>query len=201
MTAPPSGGPEPATPIGWEDPRKRGPKKKPSARRTWLVRLAIAIVAGLGIGAAAGVATVNKFDPGRAGQPDSLQLMLDSLAQRKASNDPRALRRAADSSDAAQRAQHVADSTNMANDSTAVAVPALLNLEEGAARDTLEHAGLTAGTVAFKASTAPLGVVVGTSPAVGQRVRAGTPVNLILSNGHKPSDSTDAHAADHPPTS
>jgi serine/threonine-protein kinase len=169
--------------------------RKSSPQRTWLVRLAIAIVAGIGIGAAAGVATVNKLDPGRAGQPDSLQLMLDSLAQRKASTDPRSLRRAADSTDAAQRAQRITDSTTLANDPSAPIVPAVLNLEEGAARDSIEEAGLTTGTVTFQASTAPLGVVVGTFPAVGQKVRAGTPVNLILSNGRQPSDTTDSPAA------
>ena len=190
MTVPPQGSwpePEPAT-------QQRADRQSP-ARRTWLIRLGVAVGAGIAIGAAAGVVAVNRFDPGRAGQPDSLQLMLDSLAQRRASNDPRAQRRAADSLDAELRAQRMADSSNQANDPSAVAVPALLNLEEGAARDSIEAAGLTTGTVVFQPSTSPLGVVVGTSPAVGMKVRAGTAVNLVLSNGRPPSDSADSHAA------
>ena len=190
MAVPPQG--------SWPEPelvaQQRGDRQSPE-RRTWLIRLGVAIGAGIAIGAAAGVVTVNKFDPGRAGQPDSLQLMLDSLAQRRASNDPREQRRAADSLDAELRAQRGADSTNLANDPTAVAVPALLNLEEGAARDSIEAAGLTIGTVTFQPSTSPLGAVVGTSPAIGMRVRAGTAVNLVLSNGRPPADSTDSHAA------
>jgi hypothetical protein len=172
------------------------------ARRTWLVRRGVAIGAGIAMGAAAGVVVVNRFDPGRAGQSDSLQLMLDSLRQRQASNDPRTLRRAADSTDADQRAQRIDDSTNLANDPNAPVVPSVLNLEEGAARDAIEDAGLEVGTVIFQSSTAPLGVVVGTSPAVGLKVAAGTAVNLVLSSGRPPSDTADSHAATgHSPTS
>ena len=195
MTAPPSGGPEPASPIGWEEPPRQRGRKEPTIKRTWLVRLSIAIVAGLMIGAGAGVVAVNRFDPGRAGQPDSLQLMLDSMAQRRASNDPRSQRRAADSSAAAQRAEHIADSTSLANDPNAPVVPSVLNLEEGAARDAIEGAGLTVGTVTFAASTAPLGVVIGTTPAVGLKVPARTAVNFVLSNGRPPSDTADSNAA------
>ena len=185
MTAPESGGRQ----------VPQDPGRQTSTRRTWLVRLAIAIVAGLGIGAGAGVVTVNRFDPGRAGQPDSLQLMLDSLAQRKASNDPRSLRRAADSTDAEQRAQRLADSTTLANDPDAPVVPAVLNLEEGAARDSIEAAGLIVGDVSFQRSAAPLGVVIATFPAVGQKTRAKSAVKLILSNGRPPSDTADSPAA------
>ena len=172
------------------------------ARRTWLIRLGIATLAGLAIGAGAGVVSVNRFDPGRAGQPDSLQLMLDSLAQRRASGDPRSLRRAADSADAAQRAQHLTDSANLANDPNAPVVPVLLNLEEGAARDSIEAAGLTVGDVSFQGSTAPLGVVIATFPAAGQKVQARTAVKLILSSGRPRSYTAAPPAApDHSPPS
>lgn len=175
-------------------------EKKSSPRRTWLVRISVAIVAGLGIGAAAGVATVNKLDPGRAGQPDSLQVMLDSLAKR--SNDPKSLRRAADSLDAANRAQRVADSSALANDPDAPTVPAVLNLEEGAARDSIEAAGLTVGDVSFQHSTSPLGHVIATSPAVGQKARAKSAVKLVLSDGRPPTDTTTSPAApEHSPES
>ena len=169
--------------------------KESSTQRTWLVRLAIAIGGGLAIGAGAGVITVNRFDPGRAGQTDSLQVMLDSLAQRKASNDPRSVRRAADSTDAALRAQHIADSASLANDPGAAVVPSVLNIEEGAARDSIEAAGLTVGDVAFQRSTAPLGVVIATIPAAGQKARAKSAVKLILSDGHPPSDTAASNAA------
>lgn len=169
----------------------RGSARKATTGRTWLVRMAVAIVAGLAIGAAGGVAGVNKLEPGRPGQPDSLQLMLDSLRQRAASGDPRTMRRAADSADADQRAQRVADSTALANDPDAPIIPDVVNLEEGAAREAIEGAGLTVGSVLFRASTAPPGVVVGTTPAAGRKVRAGSAVNLILSDGRPPADSAD----------
>jgi len=170
-------------------------KQQPSVQRTWLTRLGIAVAAGIVIGAGAGVVAVNRFDPGRVGQPDSLQLMLDSMAQRRASNDPRSMRRAADSSDAADRAQASDDSTSLANDPEAAVVPSLLNIEEGAARDSIEAAGLTVGNVSFQRSTAPLGVVISTVPAGGERVRAKTPVNIILSDGRPPSDAAESNAA------
>lgn len=170
-------------------------KQEPSTKRTWLVRLAVAVVAGIVIGAGAGVVAVNRFDAGRAGQPDSLQLMLDSLAQRRASNDPRSMRRAADSSDAAERAQQSNDSTTLANNPEAAVVPSVLNIEEGAARDSIEAAGLTVGNVSFQRSTAPLGVVISTIPAAGERVRAKSPVNIILSDGRPPSDAAESNAA------
>ena len=104
-----------------------GREQEPSTKRTWLVRLAIAIVGGIAIGAGVGVATVNKFDPGRADQADSLQLMLDSLA--RAPKDRRSMRRAADSTDAAERAQRTDDSTSIANDPEAAVVPSVVNIE------------------------------------------------------------------------
>ena len=119
------------------------------------------------------------------------------MAQRRASNDPRAIRRAADSLDAAQRAQHIEDSISLANDPDAPVIPAVLNLEEGAARDAIEGAGLTVGTVTFQPSTAPLGVVIGTTPAVGLKVRARTAVDFVLSNGRPPADTAEAANA-HP---
>ena len=48
--------------------------RKATTGRTWMIRIAIAVGAGLAAGAAGGVASVKKFDPGRAGQPDSLQI-------------------------------------------------------------------------------------------------------------------------------
>ncbi len=163
-----------------------------TTRRRWLVRLTIAIVAGLALGVTGGVAGVHKLEPGRPGQPDSLQMMLDSLRQR-AATDPRMLRRAADSTDAAQRARRVADSTALANDPEAPLVPNVVDLEEGAARDAIEEARLTVGAVLFQSSTSPAGVVVATTPVAGFKARVGSAVNLILSDGRRPPvDSTNS---------
>jgi len=161
--------------------------------KVWTVRGLIALVLGLALGGAAGVAGVRKLEPGHPGQADSLQLMLDSLKRLKA-DDPREQRRAVDSADAARRAKRFADSIALANDSTAPVVPALANLEEGAARSAIETAGLTVGSVQFHASTLPAGTVLSSQPAAGVKARAGSAVNLVLSDGRPPSDSTDTLA-------
>jgi beta-lactam-binding protein with PASTA domain len=46
---------------------------------------------------------------------------------------------------------------------------------------------LSIGTVEFKASTDLAGTVLGTVPAAGLRVRPGTSISLIVSNGQPPS--------------
>lgn len=157
--------------------------------RTWAVRALVAVVLGLGIGGATGVMGVRKLEPGHPGQADSLQLMLDSLQRMKAA-DPREQQRALDSADAARRNKRYADSLALANDSTAPRVPVVLELTEGAAREALELAGLTVGAVEFRASTAAAGTVLGSTPAAGVRVRAGTAINLVLSDGRPPSTDT-----------
>jgi hypothetical protein len=159
--------------------------------RTWLVRGLVALVLGLGIGGATGVVGVRKLEPGRPGQADSLQLMLDSLQRMKA-DDPREQRRAVDSADAARRNRRFTDSMALANDSTAPRVPVVVELTEGAAREALEMAGLTVGAVEFRASTSAAGTVLASTPVAGVRVRAGTAVNLVLSDGRPPlTDTTD----------
>ena len=163
--------------------------RKSVTNRMWLIRGGVAIVLGLVIGAAAGVAGVKRIDPGRPGQPDSLQVMLDSL-RRVASTSPREQRRAADSTDAAQRESRVADSIAIANDPDSPIIPDVVNLEEGAARTSIEGVGLTVGTVQFRASAAAAGVVLATVPAGGRRVRSGTAINLILSDGRTPPPAT-----------
>ena len=159
--------------------------------RTWLIRGVIAVVLGLGLGGATGVMGVRKLEPGRPGQADSLQLMLDSLQRMKA-EDPREQRRAVDSADAARRNKRYADSLALANDSTAPQVPVVVELTEGAAREALELAGLTVGAVEFRASTSAAGTVLASTPAAGVRVRAGTAINLVLSDGRPPSTDTSA---------
>lgn len=176
------------------------PARKPATNRTWLIRGAVAIAAGLVIGATSGVVGVKRFEPGRPGQPDSLQLMLDSLKSLQDAGDPLTQRRAADSADADQRAQHRADSTALANDPNAPVVPVVINLEEGAARTAIEAAGLTVGAVEFRASTVAAGVVLSSNPIAGQKARAGSAINLVLSDGRTPPVSTDT-LADHSATS
>ena len=47
-------------------------RKGSATGRTWLIRLAVAGVVGIALGAGVGVAGVNRLDPGRPGQADSL---------------------------------------------------------------------------------------------------------------------------------
>jgi len=162
---------------------KRRASSGPATPKTWLIRGLIAITAGLVIGAAGGVAGVNMLEPGRPGQPDSLQVMLDSLQRAKNQESPMSLRRAADSADAARRAQRVADSVALANDPNAPMVPMVVGLEEGAARTAIEDAGLTVGSVIFRADSAIAGTVLASTPAAGRKVRPGTSVDIVLSDG------------------
>ena len=160
---------------------------------TWSLRAVVAIAAGLAIGGFVGVTGVRRLEPGHAGQADSLQAMLDSLRRNEAA-DPRTQRRAADSTDAAQRARRFVDSVALANDASAPIVPAVINMEEGAARNAIEQLGLVVGSVQFKASTSPAGTVLTTVPVAGRKVRLGTAINIVLSDGRSPSDTTDTLA-------
>ncbi len=157
--------------------------RRPATPRTWMIRGLVGIAAGLVIGAAAGVTGVNMLEPGRPGQPDSLQLMLDSLQRQKDAETPMARRRAADSADAARRAQRVADSVALANDPDAPVVPEVVGLEEGVARTAIEDAGLTVGSVIFRADSAVAGTVLASTPAAGRKVRLRSAIDIVLSDG------------------
>lgn len=64
------------------------------------------------------------------------------------------------------------------------AVPQVTNMSEAAARTAIETAGFTPGTTTAENSpNIPAGTVIGTSPAAGETLPAGTTVNLIVSNG------------------
>lgn len=175
---------------------KTSSKRSIVSGRTWLIRGGIAVAAGLIIGATTGVVGVRKLEPGRPGQPDSLQLMLDSLQMLRDSENPIEQRRAVDSADAEQRAQRRADSIEIANDPNAPIVPNVVALEEGAARAAIEAAGLTVGSIQFRAATSAVGVVLASTPAAGLKARAGSAVNLVLSDGRTPppADSTETFA-------
>lgn len=148
-------------------------RAKSTVLRTWLVRLSVALVLGLAIGAGAGVFTVNKLEPARPGAVDSLQTMLDSIASAPAAPAPAAAP-ATDSAAAPPVVSHM--------------VPQIIDLDEGSARAAIVAAGLQVGEVRFSASIKAAGTVLATDPAVGTLVNTGTPVVLILSDGRAPAD-------------
>jgi hypothetical protein len=160
-----------------------GAAKKTGARR-WLMRGAIAAVAGLVIGGAGGVVTVRTFEPGRANAVDSVQAVLDSIARGTI-----AAERAAAASplvESAEPAPTVADSAGT-NDAL-LAVPDVIGLEEGPARDQILEAGLLVGDVQFRASTRPAGIVLSTTPPAGSLLAPSSLVALVLSDGRSPAD-------------
>lgn len=163
--------------------KKTATKKKRSggnaALKTWGTRALIALVAGMSIGAGAGVVTVNKLEPGRGTGVDSLAVMLDSIARGKV---PAAAGAAEQGAAPTTGAEPAADSA--VNEPVAlVSVPALADLEEGAARNALLDAGLQVGEVQFQASPKPAGTVLSTIPIAGSNVAPNTPVTLVLSDG------------------
>lgn len=167
---------------------RRNPRA--SLTRVWLIRLGVALGAGLLAGATIGVVGVNTLEPGRPQQADSLQIMLDSIAKgqtpaaaRDSGGDAGASAAAGDA--AATTPQ--ADTTKPASDSTAT-VPDVVGVEEGAARTALLAAGLTIGGTEFRASTSPAGTVLSTLPVFGASVRRGTSIALVLSDGRAPAD-------------
>lgn len=163
--------------------KKTATKKKRSggnaALKTWGTRALIALVAGVSIGAGAGVFTVNKLEPGRGTGVDSLAVMLDSIARGKV---PAAT---GDAEKGEAQSKDRATPTDSAATAPAelVAVPALTDLEEGAARNALLDAGLQVGEVQFQASPKPAGTVLSTIPIAGSNVAPNTPVTLVLSDG------------------
>jgi len=72
-----------------------------------------------------------------------------------------------------------------------VAVPRVIGLTRAAAEAALGAAGLAAGAVTEAYHpTAPAGQVIGQTPGAGQRVPAGTAVDLVLSKGADPATVT-----------
>ena len=164
----------------------RGPRAK--SMRPWLIRGAIAAVAGLMLGGAGGVATVRTLEPGRANAVDSVQAVLDSIA-RGTIPEPTAAERereAARQADSASQVMSAADSA--ANEDVLVSVPDVIGLEEGPAREQLLEAGLLVGEVQFRASSSPAGIVLATTPPAGSGLAANSPVSLVLSDGRSPAD-------------
>ena len=174
--------------------------KRSSLTRLWSIRLAVAVAAGLLFGAAGGVVGVNTLEPGRPAQPDSLQLMLDSIASgvpaaRPATSVAPAVPAAPAALDSvsspvvtpARPAIPAADAASSA--SSDITVPNLAGVEEGAARVALTGAGFVIGSTEFRASRSPTGTVLTTLPTAGAFVKRGTPISLVLSDGRAPVDS------------
>ena len=166
--------------------------------KTWLVRATIVIVVGLAIGATGGVVAVRTSEPGRANQPDSLRVMLDSIAKGTPTtkdSDARTARRATDSSAAAEREQRFVDSVE--NAKLPATVPDVIGLEEGVARTRIAEARLLVGVVQLEDSRTAAGTVIRTQPAAGEALKANASVDFVLSNGRIPPDNA-AHFASQP---
>ena len=159
-----------------------GAAKKTGAQR-WLMRGAIAAVAGLVIGGAGGVMTVRTLEPGRANAVDSVQAVLDSIARGTNAAERAAAPPVVES---AEPAAPVADSA--ATNDALLAVPDVVGLEEGPARDQILEAGLLVGDVQFRASTRPAGIVLSTTPPAGSLLAPSSLVALVLSDGRSPAD-------------
>lgn len=160
----------PATGAG-----KARARRRPTPLRLWGVRLLVALLFGGAIGAGAGVFTVNKLEPGRGTGVDSLAVMLDSIAKGAVPTDETG-------PGPAQPGRAAADTTVSAAPAL-VAVPALVGLEEGAARNALLDAGLDVGEIQFQSSPQPAGTVLACLPVAGAMVPPDTPVTLVLSDG------------------
>ena len=159
----------------------------PATLKTWALRAAIVVAVGVAIGATGGVVAVRTFEPGRSGQPDSLQMMLDSIAKGTPAaklSDARNARRATDSSAAADRQQRYTDSLENANLPTSV--PDVVGLEEGAARTRIAESRLVVGLVQLEDSRTAAGTVIRTQPAAGETLKPNASVALVLSNGKIP---------------
>jgi len=152
-------------------------RRSTTTLKTWSTRALLALVAGASIGAGAGVMTVNKLEPGRGTGVDSLAVMLDSIARGKVPTGGA-------KDEAAQRAKNAAPADSVATPEVElIAVPALTDFEEGAARNALLDAGLQVGEVQFQASPKPAGTVLSSIPIAGSNVAPNTPVTLVLSDG------------------
>ena len=145
--------------------------------KTWATRALLALVAGASIGAGAGVMTVNKLEPGRGTGVDSLAVMLDSIARGKVPTGGAEEGEAQNEKPGAPADSAAAPAVEL------IAVPALTDFEEGAARTALLDAGLQVGEVQFQASPKPAGTVLSSIPIAGSNVTPNTPVTLVLSDG------------------
>ena len=184
-----------AAPSSAKAATTESPAGRASARR-WITRSVVALIVGASIGAGAGVATVNRLEPGRGTGVDSLAVMLDSIAKGRIP-EPSAADRNANRQRVADSVKNAAAPVPVAD--TLVAIPAIADLEEGAARNALINAGLQVGDVQFQASSKPAGTVLSTIPAAGAKVAPQTPVTLVLSDGRTGTDTLSRPSPTHAP--
>ena len=164
----------------------RGPMSKTT--RTWLIRGAVAALAGVIIGGAGGVVTVRSLEPGRPNAVDSVQAVIDSIAG-GAIPEPTAAERNTETkrqADSTWQAQQAADSA--AKEDVLLPVPDVVGLEEGPAREKLLEAGLLVGDVQFRASTSAPGIVLATTPSAGSLLAMSGTISLVISDGRAPAD-------------
>jgi len=159
--------------------KRRGSK---TTLRTWMVRGAIGIVAGIAVGFAIGAVGV------RVLQPPGV------IAAEPVVDNTRKPRPTAQEPAAEAQAEKPRDG---------IVVPQLIGMEEGDARQAILRAGFSIGSVTFKADVEPLGTVVASFPVPGEAVVLPAMVNLILSDGKGKADSTAAppHPDDNSPSS
>ncbi|HYW30701.1 MAG TPA: PASTA domain-containing protein [Gemmatimonas sp.] len=163
--------------------------RRASGSRTWLLRFAIVLGVGLMVGAGGGVIAVNTLEPGRPSEPDSVQVLLDSIER---GVTPPARGAATTDGDDGDAGAVTPDTVIrvvepiVAPDTTSV--PDVTGMQEGAARTILLGNGMTVGPVEFRASASEAGTVLATIPVFGTPVARGTAVTLVLSDGRTPVD-------------
>ena len=162
--------------------------KRASLARLWGIRFGVVLAAGLAVGAAGGVVAVNTLEPGRPSEPDSLQLLLDSIARGTAPAS--ATTNSVNGRPAAEAPTGPPPLDTVVPQENEVNVPDLIGLEEGLARVSLHSADLTVGPIEFRASASPIGTVLATVPVFGTSVQRRTPVTLVLSDGRTPVDTS-----------
>jgi hypothetical protein len=169
--------PDPANANAKANAKARKPRAANSAARRWLIRAAVALAVGLGIGMGAGMFAVDTLEPGRPNSVDSLQVMLDSIARGTAP---------APQATAPLAPAPAANPDPVSPPDERVEVPALVDLEEGAARNAILDAELQVGEIRFQASEKPAGTVLASDPAAGTRVPRTSAITLVLSDGRPP---------------
>jgi len=140
--------------------------------KTWAIRASIGMGAGLLLGFLVGAVTVRLVQP-----PD---VVASDRADHATVRKPQSI---ADAPSEELPPQDVTPPT------TGVLVPQLIGLEEGDARTAILRAGFAVGSVTFKSSPQPLGIVVESIPVPGEAVVLPATVSLILSDGKGRPDS------------
>lgn len=153
------------------------PSKTRGSGRRWALRFGMAAMLGVLCGAGGAVIAVVRLDPVRVTRAEKTR----SKTVGTPASKPAAVWPDPDSAPANLPAEERAFGEEPL---TTVAVPALIDLEEGEARAAIVDMGLQVGKVEFRSSTRPAGIVLATIPTAGTLVAVQTAVTLILSDGH-----------------